>query len=298
MFYQQIIPNKMKIKTLFTSLLVFCFFGLASAQDDLLKQLDTVKSTENQIETSAFKGLQICNMQSTKMPAKNEWYVLVSHRFGDLSQGLDNFFGLDQAYTKIGAIYGPTDWLSLGFSRQTFQKTYELAVKYKLADQIADGFPVAIVGYNTMDIRSDLKKDGNPGLQFNNRLAYTTQLLISRKFSDKFSLQIAPVFVHKNLYEPLFENKNQFLITGGGRMKISKRMSINLEYASKVGRPQYEKYNNVLTAGLDIETGGHVFQMVFSNSQAMNDVAVFTNADGVWAKGKGIYFGFNMYRVF
>jgi hypothetical protein len=288
----------MKFKTLFTSLLVFCFFGLASAQDDLLNQLDSEKSTEKQIETSAFKGLQICNMQSTKMPIKGEWHILISHRFGDLSQGLDNFFGLDQAYTKIGAIYGPTSWLSLGFSRQTYQKTYELAVKYKFANQITDGFPFAIVGYNTMDIRSDLKKDANPGLEFNNRLAFTSQLLISRKFSDSFSLQIAPVYVHKNLYDPLTERKDQFVMTGGGRMKISKRMSINLEYAARVKTPENEKYHDALTAGLDIETGGHVFQMVFSNSQTMNDVAVFTNANGNWGKGKGIYFGFNMYRVF
>jgi Membrane bound beta barrel domain (DUF5777) len=288
----------MKIKTLFTTLLVFCFFGLATAQDDLLNQLNSEKSTEKQIETSAFKGLQICNMQSTKMPIKGEWHVLISHRFGDLSQGLDNFFGLDQAYTKIGAIYGPTSWLSLGFSRQTYQKTYELALKYKFANQITDGFPFAIVGYNTMDIRSDLKKAENPGLEFNNRLAFTSQLLISRKFSDSFSLQIAPVYVHKNLYDPLTERKDQFVMTGGGRMKISKRMSINLEYAAKVNSPQNEKYYDALTAGLDIETGGHVFQMVFSNSQAMNDVAVFSNANGNWSKGKGIYFGFNMYRVF
>jgi Membrane bound beta barrel domain (DUF5777) len=288
----------MKIKNKFTMLFVCCFFGFASAQDDLLNQLDTVKSTEKQIETSAFKGLQICNMQSTKMPVKGEWHVLISHRFGDLSQGLDNFFGLDQAYTKIGTIYALKDWVSLGFSRHTYQKTYELAAKYKLANQIAYGFPVTIVGYNTMDIRSDLKKGGNPGLEFNNRLAFTSQLMISRKFSDKFSLQIAPVYVHKNLYESLYEKKDQFLISAGGRMKISKRMSINLEYASKVGSPKQEKYNNVLTAGLDIETGGHVFQMVFSNSQNMNDVAVLTNANGNWGKGKGIYFGFNMYRVF
>jgi Membrane bound beta barrel domain (DUF5777) len=288
----------MKIKNGLTSLLVFCFFGLASAQDDLLNQLDSEKSTEKQIETSAFKGLQICNMQSTKMPIKGEWHVLISHRFGDLSQGLDNFFGLDQAYTKIGAIYGPTSWLSLGFSRQTYQKTYELGIKYKFANQITGGFPFAIVGYNTMDIRSDLKKDANPGLEFNNRLAFTSQLLISRKFSDSFSLQIAPVYVHKNLYDPLTERKDQFVMTGGGRMKISKRMSINLEYAAKVKTPQNEKYYDALTAGLDIETGGHVFQMVFSNSQAMNDVAVFSNANGNWGKGKGIYFGFNMYRVF
>jgi Membrane bound beta barrel domain (DUF5777) len=288
----------MKIKNRLITFLAFCTFGIVNAQDDLLNQLDAEKSDVKEIETSAFKGLQICNMQSTKMPIKGEWHILISHRFGDLSQGLDNFFGLDQAYAKIGAIYGPTSWLSLGFSRHTYQKTYELALKYKFANQIKDGFPVAIVGYNTMDIRSDLKKEANPGLEFNNRLGFTSQLLISRKFSDSFSLQIAPVFVHKNLYEPLYEKKDQFVMTGGGRMKISKRMSINLEYAKRLNEPKSEKYYDALTAGLDIETGGHVFQMVLSNSQVMNDVALFTNANGNWAKGKGIYFGFNLYRVF
>ena len=93
-----------------------------------------------------------------------------------------NFFGFDNALTKIGGIYGVTNWLSLGASRQTYNKTYEMTAKYKLANQEENGFPVTIVGYNTMDINSALKKDAStPGLKFSNRLAYTTQILISRK---------------------------------------------------------------------------------------------------------------------
>ncbi len=288
----------MKIRTKLTLLFVFCFFGLVSAQDDLLNQLD-VKSSQKEIETSAFKGLQICNMQSTKLPAKGEWYILISHRFGDLTQGLDNFFGLDNAYTKIGGIYGFTNWLSVGFSRQTYQKTYELAAKYKLANQQVDGFPVTIVGYNTMDIRSDLKTSLYPTLSFSNRLAYTTQLLVSRKFSDKLSLEIAPILVHKNLYDDLLEQKNVVLLGSGARYKLTKRLSVNLEYAARLNLPEgYTSiYHNPLSLGLDIETGGHIFQMVFSNSQPMNDVAVFSNATGKW-NGGSLYFGFNMYRVF
>ena len=287
------------MKSFLSCMLVFFTIGYVSAQDDLLNQLDTVKSKEKEIEIAAFKGLQICNMQSTKLAAKGEWYMLVSHRFGDLKQGFNNFFGLDNALTKIGGIYGVTDWLSLGVSRQTYNKTYELTAKYKLANQEIDGFPVTIVGYNTMDINSALKKNLFPKLQFTDRLAFTTQLLVSRKFSDKFSLELAPIYVHKNLYDDILEQKNLFLVGAGARYKVAKRMSVNLEYVARVSMPEgfTSPYHNPLSVGLDIETGGHVFQLVVSNSQPMNDVAIFSNASGNW-DGGSLYFGFNMYRSF
>lgn len=286
------------MKKFFSFVLVLFTIGYASAQDDLLNQLNAEKSDVKDKETTAFKGLQICNIQSTKMTAKGEWYMVISHRFGDLTEGLDNFFGLDNALTKIGGIYGVTDWLSLGASRHTYNKIYELTAKYKLADQITNGFPVTIVGYNTMDINTALSTDLYPNLQFNNRLAYSTQLLASRKFSEGLSFEIGGVYVHKNLYDDSQELKDQYLVAAGGRCKLSKRLSVNLDYAYKINQLENAPlYQNPLTLGLDIETGGHVFQMVFSNSQPMNDVAVFTNATGKW-NGGSLYFGFNMYRVF
>jgi hypothetical protein len=272
----------------------------ANAQNDLLNQLDQDQPKEKGITPYAFKGLQICNMQSTKLAAKGEFYVLISHRFGDVTEGFDNFFGLDEAITKIGAIYGFTNWLSVGLTRHRNNKIYELAGKYKFANQIDGGFPFTVVGYNTMDINSAIKKDDYPNLKFNNRLAFTTQLLLSRKFSEVLSFELAPIYVHKNLYEELIEQKDLFLLGVGGRCKLSKRLSLNLEYAARLNSTQGEKdtFRDPITVGLDIETGGHVFQLVFSNSQPMNDVSVFSNTTGQWDKTKGIYFGFNMYRVF
>lgn len=291
----------MKIRNFVAFALVFFAIGQASAQEDLLDQLD-VKSDKKEIAPAAFKALQICNMQSTKLPAKGELYVLISHRFGDLTQGINNFFGLDNAYTKIGGIYGVTNWLSLGVSRHTHDKLYELGAKYKLANQQIDGFPVTIVGYNTMDINSALKKDDlTPGLKFNNRLAYSTQLLVSRKFSEAFSFELAPIYVHKNLYDGILDQKDLLLLGSGARYKLSKRLSLNLEYAARLNMPDEfnSPYHNPLSVGLDIETGGHVFQFVFSNSQPMNDVTIFSNTQGRWDGGKkAIFFGFNMYRVF
>jgi hypothetical protein len=289
----------MKIKKILTSILFIFSIHNAVAQDDLLDQLE-VKSDKKEVATAAFKALQICNIQSTKLPAKGELYILISHRFGDLTEGLQNFFGLDNANTKIGGIYGVTNWLSIGLSRHTFQKTYELGVKYKLANQMIGGFPITIVGYNTLDINSELDKINYPQLQFNNRTAYSSQLLISRKITESFSFEFAPIYIHKNLYDNTTEYADLLLLGYGARYKLSKRLSVNLEYATRISVFDgflATKYHNPLTVGLDIETGGHVFQMVFSNSQAMNDVSAFSNSTGKWVS-KGIYFGFNMYRVF
>lgn len=287
----------MNIK-LFLALVFFLLaVGSVSAQDDLLKELDSVKTSKKQVESATFKGLQICNMQSTKLTTKGEWYVVISHRFGDLTEGFENFFGLDDAYTELGAIYGLTNWLSVGASRQTNNKIYELTAKYRLKSQETNGFPVTIVGYNTMDINTNLSTDQYPNLNFNNRLAYTTQLLISRKFSEALSFEIAPIYIHKNLYDETTERKDQFVLGLGGRYKLTKRLSMNLEYAPRIDAPENSTYHNLLSVGLDIDTGGHIFQLVFSNSQTMNDVYVFSNATGNW-NGGGLYFGFNLYRFF
>jgi hypothetical protein len=283
-------------KIAFTVFFLFVF-SFSNAQDDLLNELDSVSKEKKEIEIAAFKGLQVCTMQSTKLAAKGEWYFLVSHKFGDLTNGFENFFGFDNASAKIGGLYGVTNWLTFGFSRHTLNKNYEVSAKYKFADQEVDGFPVTIVGYNTMDINSKLSKDEFPELKSSSRFAFSTQFPISRKFSNSFSLELNPIYIHKNLYEPLFEEKDNFLLAFGGRYKLSKRISLNMEYAARLNARETSFYHNPATIGIDIETGGHVFQLLFSNSQAMNDVSYFTNANGI-TEGKGIYFGFNLYRVF
>lgn len=287
----------MKIGKVFLTIFYLFVFGISNAQDDLLNELDSYNNGKKEIEIAAFKGLQVCTMQSTKLAAKGEWYFLVSHRFGDITDGLDNFFGLDNALTKIGGLYGVTDWFMVGFSRHTLNKNYELSAKYKFANQEINGFPVTIVGYNTLDINSKLSKDEFPNLDTSDRLAFSTQLPISRKFSNTFSMELNPIYIHKNLYDPMYEEKDNFLLAFGGRYKLTKRISLNAEYAARLNATETSFYHNPVALGVDIETGGHVFQLLFSNSQAMNDVSYFTNATGI-TQGKGIYFGFNLYRVF
>lgn len=275
--------------------LTACLLGItfSYAQDDLLSELDSTQVSDS-YATAAFKGLQIVTLQTTKMPAKKEVYFVVSHRFGTVKDGFSEFFGLDQATTKIGGVYGVTDWLSVSASRHTLLKVYEAGVKYRVARQSAD-FPVDIVGYNTVDINSLFKKEDYPKIEFSDRLTYITQVLISRKVSEKLSVQLVPSYIHKNLYNPALENNNQFSMGAGGRMKLTKRLSVNVEYMHNFDKPDF--YTNPLSVGFDLETGGHIFQLLFTNSQAMTESGYITNAAGDWGKGD-FFFGFNLYRVF
>jgi len=280
------------MRNFLVALFLLCL-SVANAQDDLLTSLDTVKQ-EPGYATAAFKGLQIVTLQTTKLPAKKEFYFVVSHRFGSVKDGISEFFGFDMATTKIGGVYGVTNWLAVSASRHTMLKVYEAGVKYRLARQ-GDTFPFEVVGYNTVDINSLLDKEDYPALEFKDRLTYITQMLISRKISDRLSVELVPSFIHKNLYDPLIENDNQFAIGSGGRVKIAKRLALNIEYVYNFDKPDF--YKNPLSVGLDVETGGHIFQLLFSNSQSMTESGYMTHATGDWGKGD-FFFGFNLYRVF
>ena len=271
---------------------LLCTF-LSHAQDDLLKEIDSTQVVNKEV-SATFKGLQIVTMQSTKLPSEGEYYMVVSHRFGSVKGSWNEFFGFDSATTKIGGLYGVKQWLSVGVSRHTLFKLYEASAKYRLFKQ-TDTFPFEIVGYNVVGINSGLKKQNYPKIQFNDRLSYTNQLLIARKFSENLSLELAPTYIHKNLFEQTNENNAQWVFASGGRMKLSKRLSLNMEYGYNFNKPGF--YKNPLSVGLDIDTGGHIFQLLFTNSQSMGEANYFTNASGNWGKGD-FFFGFNMYRVF
>ncbi len=289
-------------------ILLFFLPFLSFSQDDLLDELESETEIDKTV-TATFKGLKVVNFESTKIAAKKDFYFIVSHRFGTVKNGIDDLFGLDQSVTQLKFIYGFTDWLNLGISRSSNQKKYGFQAKYLLKSQEIDGFPFTLVGYNLVTINTSLKKDNFPNISFDDKLTYTTQLLLSRKFSEKLSLLLAPTFIHQNLATRSFiiqddgstlaydEDNNQFAVGLGGRYKISKRVSINLDYGIHLNRNTHSNFNNPLSIGVDIETGGHVFQLNFSNAQAMFEEGYLVNAQGDWGDGD-FFFGFNLQRVF
>jgi Membrane bound beta barrel domain (DUF5777) len=270
---------------------IFPFF--AFAQDDLLAGMDSIP--KNQKVESAFKGLKIVNIESTKLASKGDLYLIVAHRFGSVKDGFEGFFGLDQANTQIKFLYGLNKWLTISGARS--EVAYDFSVKYSLQPQIKDGFPIAIVAFNSVAINNTLKEHNLPKLEFSDRLTYVAQLLISRKFSNKFSFELAPTFFHENFVANDFQNNNQYAIGFGGRYKIASRWSINMDYAAHLNRTSTSTYKNPLSIGVDLETGGHVFQMHFTSSQSIHEAGYLGQTTGDWTKGN-VFFGFNLVRVF
>lgn len=276
--------------------ITFCLPLLIFSQDDLLSEIDT-DSLGVEYVTAAFKGLKIVNFESTKLVAKKELTLIVSHRFGSIENGFDSFFGLDDAVTRINFVYGLSNNLNIGVSRSSYQKIYEASIKYRLLRQKKNGFPFTVVGYNSVLINTALEEANLPKLEFKHRLGYTAQLLISRKVSTNFSLELAPTFFHDNFVSIDSQDNSQYALGVGGRYKLAKRWSLNMDYGWHLNRADDSPFKNPFSIGVDLETGGHVFQMHFTNAQPMNTNGFLGQSTGDWSDGN-IYFGFNLSRVF
>lgn len=270
----------------------------AGAQDSsLLSLLDDAASTPALPVTGTFKATQIVNTPTVEAPAKKNLQFMIMHRFGRLNQGGYELFGLDNAVIRFALDYGLTDKLSVGIGRSSHEKVYDASLKYKLLRQKEQGMPVSLSLY-ALVANTRLKYSDKSYLDTKLRTMYTTQLLLARKFTSNLSLQLAPAWLHFNLVPTPQDKNDVFAIGIGSRMKLTKRMSLNAEY-NYLPPDQLvtERIYNSLSAGLDIETGGHVFQLIFSNSVGMTAPYYLAKTTGDWGNGD-IYFGFNITRIF
>lgn len=281
----------MKSSALFLILLYMPLF--TGAQDDLLAQLEKQDSLTNGYVWATFKSTRVVNGHSLETMKKNHLDLRISHRFGRVNSGAHEFFGLDEATMRLGFEYGITDRLMAGVGRSTSLKAYDLFGKYKLIQQ-QERLPVSITLFGSV-----VAATANKNLDFNDKLTYAAQILVARKFSDRFSLQLSPTLLYRNQPD-MVGNEKQLLALGiGGRFKISKRVSLNGEYfyAFREKNIFTEVYDNSLSFGVDIETGGHVFQLHFTNSLGMIEKQFIGETEGSWGNGD-IHYGFNISRTF
>ena len=292
-------------KLLLAACICIGFINNVTAQQkdstDLMAQLekesDTANATHYTIAT--FKSSRLIDGHSVENVGKGVMDVRFSHRFGTINDGAYDFFGLDNATTRIGVDYGITRSLMVGIGRSDFHKTFDAFLKIKLLRQSTGKkkMPVTVSYVPTIAIEALKWEDPARKNLFSSRIAYTHQLIIGRKFSEGTSLQLMPTFIHRNL-AVFASNPNDLWAVGiGGRQKITKRISFNAEYYYQIPGAKIEGSTNALSVGFDIETGGHVFQLHFTNSRAMTEKNFITQTTGKWEKGD-IFFGFNISRVF
>jgi hypothetical protein len=271
------------------------------AQDDLMNILDKNTTKETNYTTATFKSTRVLNGHSIERMQEGQLDVRISHRFGTLNSGGYNFFGLDQSNIHLGLEYGITNWLMIGVGRSEFEKTFDGFAKFSILRQStgAKDMPVSVSVVTSVGLKTQKWPDQTRTNYFTSRLAYVGQVLVARKISQGLSIQLTPSFLHRNLVSTEMDPNDIFAMGAGARLKLTKRISLNGEYYYIVNPKSNfsTQIYNPLSLGFDIETGGHVFQLFFTNSLGMTEKQFIGATTGSWKKGD-IHFGFNISRVF
>ena len=282
--------------------LLLCLIpNIVFAQNDLMDLLDENTQTEINYTTATFKSTRIMNGHSIEKMPPGQLAFRISHRFGTLNSGAYELWGLDQANIHFGLEYGILKWLMIGVGRGTYEKTYDGFAKFTILRQStgAKEMPVSVSAFTSVAINSLKWSEPEQTNYFSSRLSYVAQVLVARKFTPSLSFQLTPSYVHRNMVSTELDPNDLFALGAGGRMKLSKRISFNAEYFLLFNPKDYmsQQIYNPLSLGFDIETGGHVFQLILTNSVAMIEKGFIGETTGSWAKGD-IHLGFNISRVF
>jgi hypothetical protein len=286
---------QIKIILLLSTIIVLQF--RLFAQDDLMKEIsDTI--IKKQYVTNAFKSSRVINGHSMEMIGAGTLDFRILHRFGPVNQGINQLFGFDQASFRMGFDYGISNQFTIGIGRTTTNKDLDGFLKYRLVRQAKGngGSPVSIVLVAGMAVQTYQNTDPAKSISFDARTGYFYQLIAGKKFSERFSLQISPTLVHRNEVKTADVN-DVYAVGLGTRFKLSKRLALVADYFYVANGLPHSNGANPLSVGVDIETGGHVFQLHFSNTSGMNERAFITETKNKWGNGD-IQFGFNLSRIF
>jgi hypothetical protein len=293
----------MAYKVFFSSILYTLYIAnlLVAQNNDLLNDLENDNTYKKELNwtTATFKSTRIINSHSIENVSTKHLEFRISHRFGQLNQGVYNFFGLDQAAIRLGLEYGVNNRLMVGIGRNSIEKLYDGFLKFKLLRQSSGkkAIPVTVSLFSSIAVNSLTWAQPERRNYFSSRLYFSHQLLVARKFNETFSFQLMPTLIHRNLVQYKNDKNTLAALGAGGRYKLTRRIALNAEYFYLLPNQTVIPTQNSLSIGFDIETGGHVFSLHLTNSPAMVEKAFISETFGSWAKGN-IHFGFNISRVF
>ncbi|WP_412986505.1 DUF5777 family beta-barrel protein [Pontimicrobium sp. IMCC45349] len=289
--------KKYVIVILFISL---CVPFTSNAQEDLLDMLESSQEPQTNYTIATFKNTKLVSGNSIETNGQGVLQFMIQHRFGTLNSGWRDLWGLDNSTIRLGFEYGITDHLNIGLGRASFLKTYDGMIKWRFLRQKsgAKNFPFSATAVSSIYLNSSEWIDPERENYFSSRLSFHHSLLIARKFNDKISIQLMPTMVHTNLVSTPQDENTVYAMGFGTSIKLSGSIRLNAEYYYLLPDQVYSKeLTNSLSIGVDIETGGHVFQLHVTNSKGMTEQSLVTNTTGAWGDGD-IYFGFNISRVF
>jgi hypothetical protein len=305
------------MKKIFSLLILVCGCWLSSmAQDSLQAKSDeevTVVKKQKLVKNT-FRSTRIINMQSVEMGGKGYMQFLISHHFGNIwnedggAENIAQLFGLNSgiAHTYLSLDYSPINRLNLGFAA-TGNAAFEGWVKIKVLRQQTGSrkIPITIDWYSlaNWDARKNVP-DGSFGW---NRISFLHQVLIARKFSNKFSLQLSPSMVHYNVIPYGLDNHNNIYSIGiGGKYALNDKKSITFEYSRQLNMFEkvIDKSGNIinyepdlLALGMEFSTGGHNFQFYIGSTNSATNIEQLSRNSNRIFHGE-LALGFHLNRSF
>jgi hypothetical protein len=289
------------MKRLLTACLLLTGLSGASAQDDLLKMLQDSSAKTDEPVRAVFKSTRIINAQTTEMLGARNLDFRVAHRFGNAGDpGAEHtLFGLDNSSDiRIAFEYGITSNLMAGVSRSKYAELYEGFVKYRVLQQTTNNkTPLSIALIGNTGISTQRREEYTNTTR---RISYLAQAVLSRKFSQSFSFEVLPTFLHRNFVKDADDENDIFAIGAGGRLKVTRSSAIIADYYyifSSFRNRSGSGYYMPLGIGWEVETGGHVFSLMFSNADGLVENNYLADTNDSWLNG-GFKFSFNISRVF
>ena len=270
-----------------------------TSADSLLNTLSTDDKHEDVL--AAFKATRLIFSQTTETVKKKNLNFLIIHRFGDIGTpqgGAQTLYGLDRVNdVYIGFEYGITNNLNVDFGRSTIGQLIELGLKYAVLHQtMDDSSPVAITLVGDYGVRpyGDFRS-------YAERNSFLGQAIISRKFSSKFSFQVSPIYVYDNTPIPDIpgNDKGTFALSGAARYKITKHMSLVVDYEHSFSqfRTGANGFSDPLGFGIEVETGGHVFTLNITNANSISEINTLSATQQDYGRGQ-FRIGFTISRMF
>ena len=277
---------------------------ISNAQD-MLGSLDSLSDNEKDYVSATFKTTRLVDQHTLETVGPRTLDFRISHRFGPINSKAYNAWGLDgPANIRLSLEYSFDGRFMFGIGRSSHEKMVDGFLKYKLFRQTTNGgMPVSITlfagSYYTALKDGNIVANGFDKYEHrSSRLSYCYEIMIGRKFTPGFSFQIAPWFVHYNLVDHITDKNDAYGLSAMFRLKFTKRSAFTGEYAYRLNDYSLDvKYYDSMSFGYELETGGHVFQIHFTNSFGLVENQFFSHTDSKW-NNMGIRLGFNISRVF
>lgn len=299
----------MKKNYTYTILLLMAMFAIQTSfaqETDPMKLLEQMAPTdENEPVAATFKGTRLINQHTIEVGGKRTLDYRIAHRFGPFNSGSYDFWGLDGgASIRMSLEYSYDGRLQVGIGRTSIEKTFDGYLKYRLLQQNrSNTMPVSVTlfsgaYYTNLKGAATLISGVDKYKNTSSRFSFAHQIMIARKFSENLSLQVTPSMVHFNQVDNISDKNDTYAIGFLGRYKFTKRAAVTFEYMARANKfTNATTYYDSMGIGLDIETGGHVFQVHLTNSLGITENQFITKTIDSWKDG-GMRLGFNISRAF